>query len=537
MTIYDKIGSVILNRPRLYRLNNTLWKNAFAETLQVPVTGIEPDWKIRREVTMKNRKRIKSLSFLIYTVIIAIMTTGCAKTTRLSDSETELFGGKVSAFGNVEAPSAFDWKQNEGMILNFICEDNINANILSKEVENFTAVTGIKVNIKRMDFNTLEEKINMEFISKTAQYDLIYVDPYKTLNRFYRGLEDLNTFEKDDTLPHIVGGLDSFSKEQLEVCSYFGNEDKLYSIPFDSTTMILFYRKDIFEKYREQMRLDLGYNPDPGSGTFTWDQYIGVSKWIDDHVNKDEIKYASLTMSARHNSIYTAFSSVLGSYGGNYFTNEKVSDLGTDTGAVLQSRTPEFMTALKKFKEIVALNPENPQGYTWDQAANAFMGGKVALMMNWDENISAVENSAVAGKVGYSLLPSGSKRSANIYGGSGIGINSYSSDKKKLAAWMFIVWATSPEVQMKSFMRKEGGTLPTRTALIENIQKNYAKEMPQVSVMVASQKKENAYYRPKLETGYDFEDVMISNLFDMVQEDLSVRTVSMNIKSQWSERR
>jgi multiple sugar transport system substrate-binding protein len=455
-------------------------------------------------------------------------------------NRVEFFGEAVNEFGNVEAPSNFDWKQCEGTILNFICEDNINANILSKEVEKFTEITGIKVNIKRMDFNTLEEKINMEFISKTAQYDLIYVDPYKTLNRFSNGLEDLNKYENDDALPHIVGGLNSFSKEQLMVCSYFGSTDKLYSIPFDSTTMILFYRKDIFDKYKSQMKKDLGFEPDPGNGEFTWEQYIGVSNWINDRVISgeiDSIKYGSLIMSAKHNSIYTAFSTVLGAYGGDYFTNKKAVSLGTSTSYELLSRTSEFYTALKKFKEIVNLNPENKDGYTWDEVANAFTDGEVAMMINWDENISAVENSEIAGQVAYSILPMGSVRSSNIYGGSGIGINSYANSKKKLAAWMFIVWATSPQIQMKTFLEKDGGTLPTRISLRDKIEHDYSDKMSQVKAMIMSQKPEYTYYRPKMKNGYEFENIMITNLYDMASGKIGTRRASINIRSQWTQRR
>lgn len=474
---------------------------------------------------------------LAFLCVLIILFTGCSSTSKKTDRKIELFGEDSSDFGDIEAPGDFNWRQNEGVILNFICEDNINANILSKEVEKFTEVTGIRVNIKRMDFNTLEEKINMEFISKTAQYDLIYVDPYKTLNRFSEGLEDLNLYESDGNLPHIVGGIESFSNEQLEICSYFEDKDKLLSIPFDSTTMILFYRKDIFEDYRDEMIEDLGFDPNPNSEYFTWDQYIAVSRWITNNIRSSDIGYGSITMAAKHNSIYTAFSTVLSAYGGDYFSNPKIFDLGNGTGTQLQSRTTEFTTALKKFKEIIALNPENNQGITWDGATNLFTEGKAAMMINWDENVSAVENSSIAGKVSYSVLPRGSVRSANIYGGSGIGINSYSSSRKKLAAWMFIVWATSPKVQMKSFLGKDGGSLPTRTALIDRIEKDYATSMPQVTAMIKSQKKEYAYYRPKIKNGYDFEDVIISNLFEMVQKDISARTVSINMKSQWSERR
>lgn len=484
---------------------------------------------------MPKPKSLVRNSLLAVIIIVCMIPTGCSKKPENAEMKAISFGESITEYGRIEAPATFDWRQCEGVILNFICEDNISANILSKESEKFTEVTGIKVNIKRMDFNTLEEKINMEFISKTAQYELIYVDPYKTLNRFSEGLEDLNVYEQNPSLPHIVGGIDSFPKEQLEVCSYFENRDKLNAIPFDSTTMILFYRNDIFDKYKENMKQDLGYEPDPSGGNFTWDQYIEVSRWISDNVGRSEIKYGSITMSAQHNSIYTAFSSVLSAYGGDYFSNAKVVSLGTSTGPEIQSNTNEFKNALKKFKEITLLNPKNKYGYTWDEAASIFTEGDAAMMINWDENISAVENSDVAGLTGYSVLPRGTSRSANIYGGSGIGINSYSDSHKKLAAWMFIVWATSPEVQIKTFTDKDGGSLPTRTALREELFQEYSKNKPQVIAMFQSQMKENAYYRPKMKNGYDFENIIITNLYNMLHEDLDAKSVAINMKSQWNE--
>jgi multiple sugar transport system substrate-binding protein len=245
-------------------------------------------------------------------------------------------------------------------------------------------------------------------------------------------------------------------------------------------------------------------------------------------------------MSARHNSIYTAFSTILGAYGGDYFTDDKIISLGSATGPEIQSRTQEFSIALEEFKKITALNPDDKQDTTWADVSNAFTEGEAAMMFNWDENRSAVENSEsskVAGKVGYGILPSGSQRSSNIYGGSGIGINSYAGGKKKLAAWMFIVWATSPTVQMKAFMDKDGGTLPTRTALREMIEKEYSGVMPQVDAMYTAQNEENAYYRPKMKNGYEFENIMVTNLYDMTHDNLNAGKAALNIRSQWNERR
>lgn len=485
----------------------------------------------------------KKISLILITILI-FHVVGCGMNTEKeikNGKETrkeEYFGEDKNAFGNISSSGDFDWKQCEGTVLNFLLEDNINASILSREVQKFTEVTGIKVNIKCVDYNVLVEKINMDFISETAQYDLIYVDPYETLNKFSASLEDLNYYEKNPDLPHIVGGMDSFQKEMISICSRFEKEDKLCAIPFDSTVMILFYRTDIFQKYGPQMQRDLGYLPQPGSSTFTWERYIETSKWITEHVPKEEVKYGSLSMSAKHNSIYTEFSNFLAAYGGNYFNQSDIYTYGGKGTTPLLSDTPEFKKALSVYKDFATLNVEETDGYNWSELTNVFKRGEVAMMLNWDESAAAVENteeSQVAGKVGYGILPYGDQRSACIYGGSGIGINQYADDREKLASWLFIVWATSPQVQMKAFLGKDGGNLPTRTNLLALIEGQYMSNLPQAFSTIQALKKRNIYYRPKISNGYEFETIMINELYEMVHEGKEVEKVAETMKKDWEK--
>lgn len=486
-------------------------------------------------------KRLSKIIFIIALVIsISTPLTGCHPKPPTSTTSIQLFLIDPTPLGNIEAPITFNWQAHQGTTLNFICEDNISAHILTQESERFTQVTGIKVNIKTMDFNTLEEKINIDFISQTAQYDLIYVDPYQTLNRFSDSLEDLNQFETSPDLPHIVGGLESFFPNQTTICSYFQTTDKLSAIPFDSTTMILFYRKDIFEQYKTQMYESLGYTPKPGSETFTWEQYLEVSRWITEHVPNNEVKHGSISMSARHNSIYTLFSTILGSYGGDYFAGQIFNTIGIAQGGPLRSDDLSFRRALTTMKAMINLNPLPASDYTWTEVTDAFIQGESAMMINWDENISAVENpqnSQVADKVGYAVLPYGTTKSANIYGGSGIGINTYASQEKKLASWLFIVWATSPEVQMKTFLGNSGGNLPVRPRLVEKIRQEYIADFPQVKATLQAQQDEYAYYRPKMKKGYEFETIMIDNLYEMTTADLETESTAIKMRSQWNEER
>ena len=481
----------------------------------------------------KMRKYYYSICILI---LIAITIIGCSNSSdKVNETETLVFDENISEFGNVEAPAEFDWRQCEGTILNFICEDNLTSNILTQEFEKFTNTTGIKVNIRKVDPEFLEELINIEFISKTAQYDLIYVDPYKTLNRFYNGLEDLNKYENDNSLPHIVGGIESFSKEHLEISSKFDSKDHLYSIPFDTSSMLLFYRQDIFDKYSIEMKEDLGFEIDH-NGEITWEQYIEIGKWIDKHASEVGVDYSSIITSEHSNLMYLVFSAFLDSYGGNYFNNNLVYNIGGRPSHRMLSKYPTFITALEKFKEVVTLSPDGTREYTSDDILDAFIEGQVAMIVHENDCIFEIENSdTIGGKVGYSVLPRGNSKSSNVYGGAGIGINKYASDKQKLASWMFIVWATSPQVQITTFLSSEGSIIPTRTALREYVESEYNDEFPQVISMLKAQTDSYVYYRPKIYDGYEFEKLINSNLIQMINEDLDEKSVAIIIGSQWSE--
>lgn len=451
-------------------------------------------------------------------------------------------------FENIEVPDDFNWRRFKGVTLNFIVENNLNANILSKESEEFTDITGINIKIRAMDYNTLVEKINLDFISKKGKYEILYLDPYQTLNRFYNNLQVLNKYNEDPALPHIQGGFDDFIDSQITVSSYFLDNKKIYTVPFDSTTMILYYRKDIFDQYRDAFIQDKGYDWTPGTKDFTWERYCEISKWIDENVPNDEVLYGSGHMAQRHNSILCDFSNILAAYGGNYFADSNAYTLGLKHADQPTILDPKFVRALEMYKQVVEASAPDSINWNWSDSAEAFKDGEIAMMPNWDENYSDIENpntSKVAGKVGYSILPYGDERSANIYGGSGIGINKYAKEEEKLAAWLYIVWATTKEMQLTVLKHPEGGSMPTRKSayddpdivkfLVNPEGEDKVKSFIHMPAVLKAWGKEYQYLRPKLSDFYEIEQVLIQNLHEMVVNDLDPEFVDAQIEKQIRE--
>lgn len=486
-----------------------------------------------------------------------VSLTGC--TGGISGNERSLITEKkpiykpeaLPTFENLAIPENYDLRQFEGMTLNFIVENNLYANILSHENEEFSKVTGINIKIRAMDFDTLAKKINLDFISKAGKYQILYVDPYQTLNRFYKDLEVLNPYIGGRQGLPIQGFPEDFFENQTAVSSYFENKDTVYTIPFDSTTMILYYRKDIFEKYRDRFYAEKHYDWTPGSPDFTWERYCEVARWIDANVPEEEIRYGSGQMAQEHNSVFCEFSNILAAYGGDYFSDSQISTLGKADFDGLEVMSPDFVQALGMYKQVVAASAPGSVNWNWTDTAEAFRNGEIAMMLNWDENYAYMEHdlqSPIRGRVGYAILPRGDVRSANIYGGSGIGINKYATAEEKQAAWLYIVWATSKEMQLKVLEHPEGGSLPTRQSAYEDpvVKRQIANPdsvaaggtyLKHIGAVLSAWKEENLYLRPKVSHFYEAERILIRNLHEMIEKDLDPKAVSKRIYEQLSAAR
>ena len=487
-------------------------------------------------------KIIFILTILI--LLLGLFLIGCSKESTVNDevSSSAINEDKITVktndlkgtnFENLAIPENYDLRQFQGITLNFIVENNINANILSHESEAFSKLTGINVKIRAMDYDTLVQKVNLDFLSQAGEYQIIYVDPYQTLNRFYDHLEVLNPYNENPDIPHLKGFPDDFFRNQTEVISYFKENSDWYAVPFDSTTMILYYRKDIFDKYRDNFIQEMGYDWTPGKKDFTWERYIEVARWIDNNVPDEEVKYGSGHMAQQHNSVYCEFSNILAAYGGDYFSDKNINTLGRDSFNNINILDENFLKALDIYKEVVKASAPESVNWNWTGVVNAFRNGEIAMMPNWDENSTYIENeqSRVKGKVAYSILPYGDVRSANIYGGAGIGINKYTSDLKKQAAWLYITWATSRDMQLKILKHPEGGSMPTRkSAYNDPVIKEYLLKSrldtennisyKHMNAVLNAWKSENIYLRPKIKNFFQVEQILIRNLHEMVKNDI-----------------
>jgi multiple sugar transport system substrate-binding protein len=423
------------------------------------------------------------------------------------------------------------WKQFSGTTINFISENTAPSAAIAANSKPFTDLTGIKVNISQMQLPDLVQKVKLDMSSGKSQYHVIYADPYQVLSPMSGGLLDLMPLVNSKNYPPVEKGLSDFIA--LDAAGRFLDKDKLYALPYDCPTMIWMYRKDLFEKYHDKMQADLGFDPTP-SGKITWEQYYQIADWFNKNAKAD-VPYGTGQQAKQHDSLQCDFSNVLWSYGGDYFKGAEIGTLGSKDPGPSDLTSDAALQAATFYDKLVKIAHPGSLSWDWDGLGSAFAAGQIAMCPNWHEYAASAE-AKFPDKVGYSILPTGPKRSANNWGGTGIGINANAKGNELGAAWLFVNWATSPDTQVMTAQSKVGGGTPTRTSVYDlaEVKKNeqWPSTMPNMltaAAVLEAWKPENIGLRPKVATWNQLDTIVYTELSKMLagSQDPSATMKSM----------
>ncbi|WP_433510684.1 extracellular solute-binding protein [Nonomuraea sp. CA-143628] len=389
-------------------------------------------------------------------------------------------GGGLSACGSrgdvARASTTDQWRQFQGATLNFISENTAPTAAIAANTKPFTDLTGINVNIVTLELTALVQRVALDLASGRAQYQVIYADPYQVLAPYQRGLVDLRTLEADPNLPRLPGGIGDFIPVQMDAAGRFVDPAAYYALPYDAPTMIWQYRQDLFAKYHDRMAHDLGFDPTPG-GDRTWEEYFRIAQWFNKNATSD-VKYGTGHQARQHDSLMNDFSNVLWSYGGAYFDHGKeVGRLGARDPGPCRLDSEAAIAGAEFYNRLLSIADPASKTWDWDGVGAAFRAGRLAMCPNWHE-FAASNEQVLPGKVGYAVLPKGPVATANMYGGTGVGISANTMPNERGAAWLFLVWATSPETQLANLKSKAGGGTPTRTSVYEMPEVRAAEKRP-----------------------------------------------------------
>jgi len=350
--------------------------------------------------------------------------------------------------------------------IQFITESTAPSEALQSIVGEFTEETGIEVEFTLSPLLNYTEQLANDLTSQSANYDVAYVDPYNIGAPYYTDLEPLNGYIEQNDYDY---------EDHIEIhrvaCSEFEDDGTIRGLPYDCPTILLAYRQDVFDEYGDQATSDLGFEAEPNPD-MTWSQYMEVARWITENVPDDMVPYGTGHMAAQHQSLANEFEMIQWSFGGTQLEGFDGKDpiLPDDISAGFTDDAS--MQAAEFYQELVN-DVAHPASTTWDWGgvAQAFANGEMAMSPQWHENsglFADPESSEIADTVRWTLAPSGPAENRNVqahYGGSSIGINAHTTPEKKKAAWQFIEWTTSEEIQYR-LLSEVGGT-PTRQSVYD----------------------------------------------------------------------
>lgn len=261
---------------------------------------------------------------------------------------------------------------------------------------------------------------------------------------------------------------DNYDTSQWEenISNYYTVDGEQYSMPFNSSTPILIYNKDAFKEA----------GLDPEKAPMTYSELKEAAKKLTKKEGGETTRYGFSIL-----NYGWFFEEMLAEQGGHYVDNEN----GRKGNA--EKATFNDEKGLKVFNLISEMYNEGTYynvGQNWDDMRAAFQSGKIAMYLDSSAGIKAmVDNSDFEVGASYLPIPDDSEREGVIIGGASIWMSSGIDEEKQKAAWEFMKYLTTPEVQAEWHV-KSGYFAINPAAYEQDIVKEEWEKYPQLKVTV-----------------------------------------------------
>ncbi|MFQ5788946.1 MAG: ABC transporter substrate-binding protein [Acidobacteriota bacterium] len=231
---------------------------------------------------------------------------------------------------------------------------------------------------------------------------------------------------------------EDFFPAPLDACTYRG---RLYGVPWYIDGGVLYYRKDLLQKYGLAVPL-------------TYPELADAALRILEGERKADF-YGFIWQGKQYEGLVCVSLEVLSSFGGSVLRDGRVA-----------IASPEARQAFRFLRDLLTRGVSPPMVTTADEEATrtVFGSGKAAFLRNWVYawNLFEREGSPIRGKVGVAPIPSGAGQAGGAtLGGWQLGIARQSRQPEK--AWALIEFLTRPENQ--AYLTRTVGYRPSRRSL------------------------------------------------------------------------
>lgn len=336
--------------------------------------------------------------------------------------------------------------------------------------------TGGKVKLVQFPFDRLFEEYFSALTSEVPAYDVVLYAPawagdfFPYLSRLPSELTEDESF--DDIHPAFRDGLMVW-------------DDEWIAVTVDGDSYSGYYRKDLMEdpNNREQFRARYGYElavPD------TWKEYRDIAEFFTGRMGPDgRVLFGAAEPFARGTQQFwnvfsraSAYTNHPGFPGSQFFDPETM-------GAQIDN--PGWIRAVREYMDILQFCPDGAQDFGIIEVREAFVDGRVAVILDWGDTGSLAEDpkrSRIAGKVGYFVLPGTYEiwnqntqtwshvdrpyKAPFLAFGGWVGSVPKNS-RSKQAAWDYLMWYSSPENSLMDVVTSSSGVNPYRFSHFTNL--------------------------------------------------------------------
>ena len=311
------------------------------------------------------------------------------------------------------------------------------ANYLQELSKDFTAETGIAVDVIQIPWPNFQDKVFTAFVGKSDLYDIVIGDS-QWLGRNSQGKNYINL---TDWINENIDVDAIYGPAMTAFAEYPKGSGTYWALPAEVDAAGYVYRKDLFEDPKEMaaFQAKYGYALAPPK---TYDQLRDIAEFF---TRPDQDLYGIATWySKEYDGITMGFQQVMWSYGGSYGDADTYKVAG-------HINSEDSAKALEFYTDLLQFAPPDAPNYYWAETLNAYNSGKVAMAMNYFAFFPGVINPEVNkishDKSGFFVAPAGPKGHYISIGGQGMSISSYS--KNKDLAKRYMKWFMQKPVQEK----------------------------------------------------------------------------------------
>ena len=306
--------------------------------------------------------------------------------------------------------------------------------IMADVSSEFEEVTGAEVTVDAFGYGALHDSELLGCSQQSDQIDVLVIDGIWIGEFVDAGC--LENLEERIAAEDDVVQWDDFTPAFAEQAIWEGQR---YCLPFAAYYQLLFYRHDLFEQ--------AGLEPPS-----TFDELKETADFFTDNPDFPGV-YGFVTNNARGVAAGQEFHQWLPSAGGQAWASNTIGSNSVDAYSDLTPtlNTEAGVELLQFLKDMLAYGPKGVESFQWDERANAFASGEVAMTNMWSVRAtisSNPETSNIVGKFSTAQFPyAAGATSVPPVGGFVICVNKYSDNVD--AAWDYIKWFASEEIHTK----------------------------------------------------------------------------------------